>query len=247
MNIFAISDLHLSLAKPEKDMAVFGPIWKNYIQKMETAWDAIVKNDDLVLIAGDISWAMRLEEAMPDLIWIDQRPGIKVLIRGNHDYWWTSKKKLVDNMPPSLHVIEKDVFNYQGISIAGTRLWDDPALSFTDYIDYQPKPESKEPKLPPEENERYFLREIERLKLSLSRLDNNATLKIAMLHYPPVSATLSPSITSQLLESHEISHVVFGHLHNLKQNVNLFGAARGITYHLTAADYLNFKPKNILI
>ena len=93
-SVWAIGDPHLSFGVPHKEMDLFGPLWKNRADKIKAAWDATVAPDDIVLIPGDISWAMRIEEALPDLQWIDERPGIKILIKGNHDYWWGSISKV---------------------------------------------------------------------------------------------------------------------------------------------------------
>ncbi len=228
MIIYAIADLHLSVGVPGKNMDIFGPQWTDYMGSIAKNWRAVVQPEDLVLLPGDISWAMKMEEAVKDFEWIDALPGTKVMIRGNHDYWWGSSSKVRAQLPPSLHIIQNDAFNYQGVSIAGTRFWDSPAFSL------QPV------------DEKIYHRELKRLEMSLKKLDLSAKHRIAMTHYPPISADLQPSAASQLLEEYKVQFCLFGHLHNLKEGVQLFGVKNGISYILTAADYLNFKPKKIL-
>jgi predicted phosphohydrolase len=200
----------------------------------------VIQPQDLVLIAGDISWAMKLAEAQKDLEWIDRLPGTKVMIRGNHDYWWGSLAKVRSVLPSSLHVIQYDVFNWQELSITGTRLWDTNEYNFDPYIEFRGSPPKKEI------DEKIFLREIERLTLGLRQLDQKAKVRIVMTHYPPISADLQPSIVSRLLEEYNVDYALFGHLHQLKEGLQLFGEKNGIHYILTAADFLGFEPKRIL-
>lgn len=245
-SIWAISDPHLSFGVPNKSMSVFGPNWTNYEKKMAEAWGDLVGKEDLVLIPGDISWALKLEEAIPDLQWIERLPGTKVMIKGNHDFWWGSNRKMEQIMPPSLHFIHNNHFDWNEITIGGTRLWDTKEYSFNDLIEFKENPRAKEiGKI--EENDLIFQRELERLRLSLKQMNPKARYRIAMTHYPPIGNDLKPSATSQILEEYKIDVCVFGHLHNLKQTENpLFGEARGVTYYLTSCDYLDFKPIKIL-
>lgn len=232
MKIWAIADLHLSFGATNKSMEVFGPIWKDYQQKIEFHWREHVHDADLVLIAGDISWAMHREEAQKDLDFIDKLPGVKVLIKGNHDYWWGTSAKVKKDLPASLHLIQNSAFTYKNISIGGARLWASKDIRY-DGVTCS------------EQDEKIYLREIERLKLSLSQLDPKATFRIAMTHYPPISLDLSDSKTSKTLEEFHIDVCVFGHLHNLSRPV-VFGEKNKVQYFLTAADYLEFAPKEIL-
>ena len=102
MNIWAIGDLHLSFGVPDKSMDIFGPAWKDHAKQIEESWHRLIRPEDLVLIPGDISWAMRIEDAILDLQWIDRLSGTKLLLKGNHDYWWGSLKKIAAILPPSL-------------------------------------------------------------------------------------------------------------------------------------------------
>lgn len=245
MSIWAIADLHLSFGVPEKTMEVFGPEWINYGEKLKENWSAVVRPDDLVLIAGDISWAMRTHEAKIDLEWIGALPGTKVMIKGNHDYWWSSLSKVEEIIPPSLHVIQNNAFHWNDCSIGGARLWDTDEYSFDGYIEYRESPVAPSKEEKPDQ-EKIFKRELERLELSLKCLDQSAKQRLVLTHYPPINAELAPSLASALLEKYHVDICVFGHLHNVKKGVRLFGVHKGIQYYLTSSDYLDFKPLLIL-
>lgn len=251
MTVWAISDLHLAFSVPSKTMEAFGPQWVGYTDKIASAWKEVISNDDLVLIPGDISWAMHLEEALIDFHWIEQLPGKKLMIKGNHDYWWGSASKLRKALPPSIEFIYNSAFLWKDITIGGTRLWDTAEYQFNEYILFQENPLGKKASDSPSsailaENEKIFSRELERLKYSLQMLDPFAKIRIALTHYPPIGADLAPSKTAAILEAFHIDHCVFGHLHSVKPNSLPFGAARGVDYHFTSCDYLDFKPVKIL-
>lgn len=246
--IWALADLHLSFGVPNKEMDVFGPQWIGYTDKIQHHWRSLISPDDLVLIPGDISWAMHPDEAKADLDWIHALPGTKVILRGNHDYWWTSLSKVEKVLPDSIHLLQNNAFHWKGFSIAGSRLWDTPEYSFGEFIDFKKNPREKpltETEKDPEEAERIFQRELGRLELSLKCLAKDAKLKIAMTHYPPISADLKDSRASAMLERYKIHACVFGHLHNVKKSIPLFGNKNGIQYALTACDYLDFIPYKV--
>jgi predicted phosphohydrolase len=244
MSIFAIADLHLAFSVPDKSMEVFGKPWENYEKLIEEAWKSSITNSDLVLIPGDISWAKTLDQALIDLNWIDALPGTKLILRGNHDYWWSSITKVRQALPRSIHAIQNDAFHWKDASIAGSRLWDTNEFSFKNCVEYVTNDRIKKMEEPekPEEQEGIFLRELGRLELSLKQLKPSAKLKIAMTHYPPIGPDLKPSRASLLLEKYGIHQCVFGHLHSVKQNLMMLGEKNNIYYHLIAADYLRFKP-----
>ncbi|MBF8982079.1 metallophosphoesterase [Lutibacter sp. B2] len=229
MSIFVIGDLHLSLSV-DKPMDVFGPHWANHHEKIKSHWIEMIKDDDLVLIAGDISWAMNLDEAMVDLEWIHKLPGKKVLVRGNHDYWWasiTKMNKLFDDMV----FLQNDSFMYENIAICGTRGWLCPNENkFT------------------EKDKKVYERELKRLELSLdSAIKKDCENIIAMSHYPPTNDKLEPSGFTQIYEKYNIKKVVYGHLHGKESfEVGLQGVYNGVEYYLTSSDYLEFKPLKIL-
>lgn len=243
MKIWAIADLHLCFGAPNKSMEVFGSSWTNYVHRIKENWEKVIKPEDLVLIAGDITWAMKLEDAMKDLNWIDALPGTKVILKGNHDYWWPTNKKLSETLPPSIHFINNNAFTLGDVTIGGSRLWDTNEYSFSKYINFVENPLVKEKKINTEEVERIYNRELDRLSLSLQQLDDKASYRIAMTHYPPIGADLKESRASKILEAFGINVCVFGHLHNVKKEHSLFGENNQILYLFTAADYINFNPK----
>lgn len=251
MSVWALSDLHLAFGVPGKTMEDFGPAWENYTQKIETHCKRLISPQDLLLIPGDISWAMHLKDALIDLAWIDQLPGTKVILKGNHDYWWSSSSQLKKALPASIHFIHNNAFHWQGISIGGARLWDTSEYRFNPYIEFKENPRARQ-KTPQEianaqeEEEKIFTRELQRLELSLQQLDPDAHTRIALTHYPPVGADLAPSRASAILEKYQIHYCVFGHLHSVKPHALPFGAARGVNYLFTSCDYLDFIPMKII-
>ncbi len=224
-------------------MSYFGPTWNGYIEKIQDHWVEFVKVDDLVLIPGDISWAMTLEDASLDLTWIHNLPGTKLLLKGNHDYWWSSSAKMAKALPPSIRWVHNNTFSWEGASIGGSRLWDTEEYGFTSFIEFQENPkEKKVVNIDPEVDRALFTKELERLARSLEGLEKNASMKIAMTHYPPIGADLAPSAASAILEKYAVDVCVFGHLHNVKEGSLPFGSARGVRYVFASADYLQFKP-----
>lgn len=222
MKIWAIADLHLAISCPEKDMALIAPNWENYAERIAHNWKELIEDEDLVLLAGDTSWAMKPEQAKVDLDWIEHLPGMKVMIRGNHDYWWASLSKVKSILPPSIEAIQHTAISWNDISISGTRLWD------------------------MEDDDKIFEREMGRLELACQALDQTAKLRIIMTHYPPIGPDLEESRPAFLLEKYRVDLVIFGHIHSLEPNTPAFGIRHGIRYILTSADYLDFRPIQIL-
>ncbi len=246
MKIFAIADLHLSISTPDKTMEVFEGNWIHYQERLLENWPKVVSAEDIVLIAGDISWAMHLEEALIDLRWLDKLPGTKVLLKGNHDYWWPSKKKLRDALPPSFTFIHDSPLLFGDVAICGARLWDDPDCDCSDLLNFIPSEYVKDKEKDPELEKKILEKELHRLEQNLSQIDGKAKLKICMTHYPPISSKLSPSRASELIERYQIDYCVFGHLHNVEEGKNVFGSHRGTEYVFVAADYLSFTPKLLI-
>lgn len=242
--IWAIADLHLSFGVPNKKMDIFSPHWTNHAEKIEEKWRATVSEEDLVLIAGDISWGMRIEEAAPDLAWIGRLPGTKIMIRGNHDYWWTSLSKAKSILPPSCQLIQNNSVLWNDIAIGGARLWDVPGLSFNECINFKEGSSAPIPKTEKEleDSQNLYERELIRLETSLKSMSRSATKKIVMTHYPPIGLSLEETAVSKLLDRYEIDYCLFGHLHNVKNEKKLFGQKGKTTYCLTACDYLDFQP-----
>lgn len=242
MAVWALADLHLPFSDPKKDMAIFGPDWENYTERIETNWNRLVGDEDLVLVAGDISWAMRPEEAGKDLEWIDALPGTKLICRGNHDYWWSSASKVAKILPPSIKFVHHSVFDWNELSIAGTRFWDSEEYSF---LKYMPILENSMPKKI-EFSEKIFEKELGRLEMALKNLNTKAKWRIAMTHYPLIGADLADSRASKLLENYEVQIAIFGHLHSIDKKAKLFGEKNGVRYILTSCDYLDCRPLRIL-
>ncbi len=248
MSIWAIADLHLSFGVPNKEMTVFGEQWEGYTAKVEKSWREMVVPTDLVLIPGDISWAMTIEEAKPDLDWIGNLPGTKLLMRGNHDYWWGSLSKIKTILPPSCQLLQNNSFTWEGVGIAGTRLWDVPGLNFKGVIDYKENKRSKKltEESNPAEMEKIFERELGRLEMSLKAISPYTKQRMAMTHYPPIGPDMQDTPVTRLLEKYGVQTCVFGHMHNVKPDIPLFGKYNGIDYILVACDYKSkFKPIQI--
>lgn len=243
-NLWALSDLHLSISCPNKDMALFGPNWSNYQEKIESHWRSCIKEEDIVLVLGDLSWAMKWEDALKDLLWIDALPGRKIILKGNHDPWWSSRKKMEASLPSSIKALFTEPIQIENICIGGTRLWDHPSTFCSDWIEWSNKDMPKQEWT--DQDEKIFRREMERLNLILKQMPKDS-YKIAVTHYPPVHPSLSTNLCSNLFEEFKVNKVLFGHLHNLKKEGPIpFGLKNQIDYILTASDYLQFKPKLIL-
>ena len=226
MQIYAIADLHLSLTS-EKPMDVFGEAWRGHAEKLERNWRERVQEDDLVLVPGDISWAMQLSAALPDLSFIGNLPGRKILLKGNHDYWWSAIGRVRSNLPAGMRALQNDSIVENGIGICGSRGWLCPGSNNFSA-----------------EDQKIYLRELDRLSLSLSSLPAVET-KIAMLHYPPFTDKEKQSGFTERLEAAGVQIVVYGHLHGEANRYAFEGERNGIYYHCVAADKLDFMPKLI--
>lgn len=238
MSLFTISDLHLStLAATNKSMEIFGKRWENYMQRLEKNWRSVVSDTDTVVVPGDISWAIDLDEALMDLKFLDALPGKKILGKGNHDFWWSTMSKhrqffdkhgirTISFLYNNAHETEKYI-------IAGTRGW---------YLEADAMKT-----VTPADFEKIIARETGRLRTSLSeavRLKTHAPDKeiLVFLHFPPVwNDKRTPGIY-ELLKEYEIKEVFFGHIHGgyvLPKDFDY----DGISFHLISADYLDFLPK----
>ena len=221
MAVYAIADLHLPAQK--KPMDIFGEHWKDHFERIRADWFERVRPEDLVLLPGDLSWAMRLEEAMEDLQSIGALPGTKLLLRGNHDYWWSSIGRVRRALPEGMYALQNDSVRIGGRLYAGSRGWT------------LPNPESAEDDL------RIYNRERMRLEMSLNharRLDAQAPIT-ALMHFPPL--TDDEAGFSDILEAYGVTDCVYGHLHGAA----IYGAVRGlrgtVRYHQVSCDGLDFK------
>ena len=229
MKVFAIADLHLS-SSGEKPMGVFGPEWENHDEKIARNWRRLVGEEDIVLLPGDLSWAMRLEEAEPDLRFVEELPGIKYFIRGNHDYWYSSPSKVRRAIGPSMNLIRFDARVHKGLGICGIRSWPGPGMTEYD----------------PEEDPKHWRRAQQRLQLSL---DSLAELEwdeaVAMFHYPPLNGDTTTVLCDMVREA-GISRVIYGHVHGEATRYAFEGKRDGVLYRCVSADMVGFEPALIL-
>lgn len=224
MHVFAIGDLHLS--SQGKSMDIFGPLWKDHQRRLFDRWSHTVGPEDIVLIAGDLSWALKLQEAIVDLDRIGSLPGTKILIRGNHDYWWSSRTKVNAVLPDGMIAINASVWSRNDLFIAGTRGWNIPGTPRFDENDHK-----------------IYLREVNRLRIALEQIPQKEGRKIvALLHYPPLTKTIPLSGFTELLESFQASVCVYAHLHGEDQKIAFQGTRNGVTYVFVACEYLGFQP-----
>jgi len=228
MALFAISDLHLS-STSEKPMDVFGDKWYKHDEKIKENWLKSINDQDTVLIAGDISWSMKMEEGKEDLEFIHNLPGRKIFIKGNHDYWWTSITKL-NSLYDDMDFIQNNFFSYEDYAICGTRGWVTPSSSkFTAH------------------DKKIYDRELIRLRLSLD-LAVKANFKkiIVMVHYPPTNEGFNNLGFIDIFKEYNVERVIYGHLHGYGLNNVFEGIKDGIEYMLTSCDYINFDPIKIM-
>lgn len=225
MSLYVIGDLHLS-GGVNKPMDIFGPLWENHKSRLIQNWCA--DKNDVIVLAGDTSWAMNLQELVPDFTLLDSLPGHKILLKGNHDYWWSTQKKLNDfvyDRFPTISFLFNNTYQTQQAFICGTRGW------------------LLEPNK--EHDARIINREVGRLRLSLNEYKKLGSEKPAyvFLHYPPVFAgTVCEEIMNVLTEYH-IQHCFYGHLHGTQAHtLAQKGLYNGIHMHLISADYLDFRP-----
>lgn len=225
MRVFAIGDLHLSFGSGvDKPMDVFGEAWRDHPAHLARAWRAAVGEEDLVLIPGDISWALHLADAKPDLAFIGGLPGRKLLLRGNHDYWWTSLAQVRAALPPSAAALQNEAAAIGGFAIGGTRGWTLPGADGAQA----------------EADARIYRRELLRLDLSLSRMGPGR--RIAMLHYPPLDRQCRDTEVTALLERYGVEIAVYAHLHGPAHRSAFNGVHNGVRYALVSSDYLGFSP-----
>lgn len=224
MALYAIGDLHLCLGAP-KPMDVFGGAWVNYMDKLKEGLSVIGPEDTTVLL-GDLSWALDLENAQADFAWINKIPGRKIILKGNHDYWWSTAAKFqkfcVENQFSNMFILNNNFYEYEGWAICGTRGW---------FFE-----ESRSS----EHDEKVFKRELLRLETSLRAAgDRN---KMVFLHYPPRYKGYECQEILDLLQKYGVRRCFYGHLHGPSHKLAMEGVWDSVEFRLTAADYLNFTP-----
>jgi hypothetical protein len=225
MKVFAIADLHLS-DSGAKPMDVFGPEWAAHVERLQANWRRLVSEDDLVLLPGDLSWAMRLDEALPDLQFIESLPGTKCFIRGNHDYWFGSPAKVRAVLGPSMRLVRFDAQVFGGVGVCGVRGWHWPG----------------HPEYDPEQDEKHWRRANERLRLSLEALGRlEWDTAVAMFHYPPLDADHTTSLCEMIQEA-GVRYAVYGHVHGEAAVEAFEGERGGVLYRCVSADVIGFEP-----
>ncbi len=231
MKVFAISDLHLSI-NSNKPMNIFGPVWENYLEEIENSWSSLVTENDLVLISGDISWAMKLNDAKADLNYLSKFSGKKVIIKGNHDYWWSSISGVRSLLPENLYALQNDALRFGNYVVCGSRGWTVPEITHKT-----------------EDDEKIYKRELIRMELSLKsalELKQGGDTLIVMMHYPPFNSKLEENDFTKLFEQFGVDIVVYGHLHSYDKKQRLITYINNIKYYLTSCDLVGNKLIEII-
>ncbi|MBE5754409.1 MAG: hypothetical protein E7340_03665 [Clostridiales bacterium] len=232
MKIFAISDLHLS-TNTNKPMDVFGGNWVGYMDKIRADWQEKVSDDDLVLIGGDISWAMNLEDAQKDIQSLVDLKGKKIFIKGNHDYWWSGIGRVRDILPENFYALQNDCIRFDGVVICGSRCWSVPGAP-----DFN------------EQDRKIYLRETERLKLSLSaanKIKQEGDKLLALIHYPPFNVRREDTLFTEIFENNGVDSVIYGHLHGKTVRADKLVIKNGVKYYLTSCDQVDNKLTEIIL
>lgn len=228
MAVYAIADLHLSFGT-DKPMDVFRG-WENYTDRIRNNWCRLIEKDDTVVIAGDISWAMDIKDTKADFAFIDSLPGKKLLIKGNHDYWWTTKAKmdryLSDSGFDTLEILHNNCFVRDGGVICGSRGW---------FYDAET-----------DEDMKVLNREAGRLRMSLDAAVKTGLEPVVFLHYPPIYNDTECGEITSVLREYGVRRCFYGHIHGGNAAKRAFEGERdGITYRLIACDHLGFTPLHI--
>lgn len=228
MALYAIGDLHLCLGA-EKPMDIFGGAWVDYMQKLKSGMSVIRPEDTLVLL-GDLSWALDLEHAKADFSWINAIPGRKIILKGNHDYWWSTATKFYqfcnENSFSNMFILHNNCYEYDDVAICGTRGW------------------FFEENRSGAHDEKVFKRELMRLEESLKAAGDKR--KLVFLHYPPRYKGYVCEEILALLDKYQVRQCYYGHLHGASHGLALEGLWDGIEYKLLSADRLNFQPACII-
>lgn len=229
MALYAIGDLHLSLGA-SKPMDVFGGNWVGYMDSLKEGLSTVTEHDTTVLL-GDLSWAVDIESATPDFAFINEIPGKKIILKGNHDYWWSTAAKFYKFCEEKgfsrQFILNNNCYEYENWAICGTRGW------FFDLARSS------------EHDEKVFRRELIRLETSLKAAGEKQ--KLVFLHYPPLYKGYECKEILELLEKYQVRRCFYGHLHGPSHKMAMEGLWNGVEYRLVSADYLNFKPYPVIL
>ena len=237
MSLFVISDLHLDVLTNQKSMEVFGERWKNYTQRLKKNWTAVVEEKDTVIVPGDISWALTLEESIHDLRWINDLPGRKIFMKGNHDFWWSTTRKMraffEENQLDTIDILYNDAIEVENYILAGSRGW---------FVDKSTQPQGSVNA----DYDKIVNREKIRLRMSLDeakKLQEFSDKEILVFfHFPPVWGDFVCEELVSILKEYNISRVYFGHIHG-SYNVSSVFEYEGIQFKMISADFIDFLPQ----
>lgn len=233
MSLYVIGDLHLTFSDPSKTMEVF-PGWENYQERIEKNWLETVKPEDTVVIAGDLSWGMSLQQAESDFRFINGLPGRKLILKGNHDYWWVTKKKMetffAENGFDTLNIIHNNHYAYENYGICGTRGWVNGTDGSRDVQD-----------------EKVLKREVQRLETSIKSAVEAGLEPLVFMHYPPIFASNFNYDILEILYRYNIKECYYGHIHGRSAHeLCVKNTYDGVNFHLISGDYIHFMPEKVL-
>lgn len=239
MSLFVLGDTHLSFGVPNKPMDIFEG-WENYQELLRDNWMRTVAPEDMIVLAGDISWGMTLEEAKADFAFLDALPGTKIILKGNHDYWWNSMKKMTGFFEEcgfsTLRILHNNCYAYEGFGICGTRGW----------VNIPPDAGMPAENAPMDGDAKVLAREQQRLRVSLQAAKERNLKPIAFLHYPPIFWNSRNEQMLSVLHEFGVEDCYYGHLHGRSHARAMKGTEDGICYHLISGDYLQFMPEKVL-
>ncbi|MCC8160142.1 MAG: metallophosphoesterase [Oscillospiraceae bacterium] len=230
MALYTIADLHLPLGI-DKPMDIFGKNWENYVERLADNWQSNVRENDTVVLPGDFSWATYLEQSVKDFEYLHRLNGKKILLKGNHDYWWTTMNKLREfaalNGFGDIEFLQNNSFMYEDIAICGTRGWINPAWdNFSG------------------EDKKIFDREVQRLELSLRHARDYSEIYV-FTHYPPMPLSKETNAFTEMMKQYPVTKCMYGHLHGAAHRNAVEGIIDGIEYRLVSGDYTAFNPIKI--
>ena len=230
MSLYVIGDLHLCFSDPAKTMSIFRG-WEDYQRKIEENWLASIKDDDTIVLVGDTSWGMTLQQALPDFQFIHNLPGRKIVLKGNHDYWWTTKKKMEDflseNGLDSINILHNNHYQYGEYGICGTRGW----VNMPDEV----------------QDEKVLRREVQRLEASVKSALSAGLEPMVFMHYPPIFASNFNYDILEILYRYSIKDCYYGHIHGRSAHeLCVTNTYDDINFHLVSGDYLHFIPEKVM-
>ncbi|MBR3970655.1 MAG: metallophosphoesterase [Ruminococcus sp.] len=230
MSLYVIGDLHLCFSDPAKTMSIFRG-WEDYQRKIEENWLASIKDDDTIVLVGDTSWGMTLQQALPDFQFIHNLPGRKIVLKGNHDYWWTTKKKMEDflseNGLDSINILHNNHYQYGEYGICGTRGW----VNMPDEV----------------QDEKVLRREVQRLEASVKSAVAVGLEPMVFMHYPPIFASNFNYDILEILYRYNIKDCYYGHIHGRSAHeLCVTNTYDDVNFHLISGDYLHFIPEKVM-